>query len=108
MKFGVRSSTLILHFDEIKEDVLVALVLIITMQFVAPHVAQTVINFTTEIRRLGGFTDNKFYHNAVHVTFVNAGKQAVVEFCTEFRELRIPACLVLANQSAVASCGAAQ
>ena len=43
MKFGVRSSTLILPFDEVKEDLLVALVLIIPKQFVAPHMAQTVI-----------------------------------------------------------------
>ena len=108
MKFGVESSTLVLPFDEVKEDVLQPLVLIIPMQFVAPYIAQTVTNFTTEIRRLGGFTNIKFYNNAVHVTFVEAGKQEIVGFCTEFRELRIPACLVLASQSAVASCSAAQ
>jgi hypothetical protein len=71
-------------------------------------VAQAVIKFTDEIKRQGGYTRNKFYTNAVHITLVKAGKHNVVKFCSEFRELEVPACLVLASQSAVASCGAAQ
>jgi len=83
-------------------------VLIVPLQFVVPHVASVVVNFTTKIREHGAFTMTKFFNDAVHVFFYYAGKQEFVNFCEEFRELRVPACLVLANQSAVASCGAAQ
>ena len=108
LKFSVRSSTLILPFEEVMEEMLEALVLVIPIQFVVPSVAQAVIKFTDEIKRQGGYTRNKFYTNAVHITLVKAGKHNVVKFCSEFRELEVPACLVLASQSAVASCGAAQ
>ena len=99
---------MIVPFEEIQEERMEALVLIVPIQFVVPHVASVVVNFTTEIRKHGAFTMTRFYDDAVHVFFYYAGKQQFVDFCENFRELRVPACLVLANQSAVASCGAAQ
>ena len=108
LKFGTTASTLIVPFEEIQEDMMEALVLIIPIQFVVPHVVKVVVNFTAEIRKHGAFTMTKFYDDAVHVFFYNAGKQQFVDFCVNFSELRVPACLGLANQSAVASCGAAQ
>ena len=108
LKFGTTSTTLIVPFEEIEEDKMEAMVLIVPLQFIVPHVASVVVDFLSEIREQGAFTRNRFFDDAVHVFFYYAGRQQFVKFCEKFRELRVPACLVLANQSAVASCGAAQ